>query len=40
MKPRLNPYQAAPETVKAMMALEDHLVKSGIEISLLSLIHI
>jgi AhpD family alkylhydroperoxidase len=38
MKPRLNPYQAAPETVKAMMALEDHLVKSGIEISLYHLV--
>ena len=38
MKPRLNPYQAAPETVKPMMALEDHLVKSGIEISLYHLV--
>ncbi|MEZ5830732.1 MAG: carboxymuconolactone decarboxylase family protein [Dongiaceae bacterium] len=38
MKPRLNPYQAAPETVKAMMALEDHLVKSGLETSLYHLV--
>jgi AhpD family alkylhydroperoxidase len=38
MKQRLNPYQAAPETVKAMMALEDHLVKSGLETSLYHLV--
>ena len=38
MKPRLNAYQAAPETMKAMMALEDHLVKSGLETSLYHLV--
>lgn len=38
MKPRLNPYQAAPETVKAMVALEDHLVNSGLETSLYHLV--
>ncbi|HEV8391859.1 MAG TPA: carboxymuconolactone decarboxylase family protein [Dongiaceae bacterium] len=38
MKPRINPIQAAPETVKAMIALEDHLVKSGLETSLYHLV--
>jgi AhpD family alkylhydroperoxidase len=38
MKPRLNPYQAAPETIQAMVALEDHLVKSGLETSLFHLV--
>jgi AhpD family alkylhydroperoxidase len=38
MKPRLNPYQAAPETIKAMVALEDHLVSSGLETSLYHLV--
>jgi AhpD family alkylhydroperoxidase len=38
MKQRLNPYQAAPETVKALMALEDHLAKSGLETSLYHLV--
>jgi AhpD family alkylhydroperoxidase len=38
MKPRLNPQQAAPETIKAMIALEDHLVKSGLETSLYHLV--
>jgi AhpD family alkylhydroperoxidase len=38
MKPRLNPQQAAPETMKAMIALEDHLVKSGLETSLYHLV--
>lgn len=38
MKPRLNPYAAAPETVKAMMALETHLATSGLETSLYHLV--
>ena len=38
MKPRLNPYAAAPETVKAMMALETHLANCGLETSLYHLV--
>jgi AhpD family alkylhydroperoxidase len=38
MKPRLNPYQASPETIKAVVALEDHLVNSGLERSLYHLV--
>jgi AhpD family alkylhydroperoxidase len=38
MKPRLNPYQAAPDTIKAVVALEDHLVNSGLETSLYHLV--
>jgi AhpD family alkylhydroperoxidase len=38
MKPRLNPIQAAPETMKAVIALEEHLVKSGLEQSLFHLV--
>ena len=38
MKPRLDPYKAAPETVKAMMALETHLANSGLETSLYHLV--
>ena len=38
MKPRLNPQQAAPATIKAMIALEEHLVNSGLEPSLYHLV--
>jgi AhpD family alkylhydroperoxidase len=38
MKPRLNPYQAAPETIKAVAALETHLANSGLETSLYHLV--
>lgn len=38
MQPRLNPFQAAPESIKAMMALENHLAKSGLETSLYHLV--
>jgi AhpD family alkylhydroperoxidase len=38
MKPRLDPYKAAPETVKAMIALETHLANSGLETSLYHLV--
>jgi AhpD family alkylhydroperoxidase len=38
MQPRLNPYQAAPETVKAVVALEEHLANSGLERSLYHLV--
>src|SRR3990170_8720404 len=38
MQPRVNPYQATPETVKALVALENHLVNSGLERSLYHLV--
>ena len=38
MTPRLNPYKAAPETIKAMVALETHVVTSGLEPSLIELV--
>jgi AhpD family alkylhydroperoxidase len=38
MKPRLNPYQASPETIKAVEALETHIVNSGLEHSLIELV--
>ena len=38
MKARLNPYQAAPETMKAAAALEAHIKASGLEPSLIELI--
>ena len=38
MKPRLNYLQAAPETLKALMALETHLANSGLEQSLYHLV--
>ena len=40
MKPRLNFYQAAPDTIKALSALEDHLRSTGLEPSLFELIKI
>lgn len=38
MKPRLNPYQAAPEAMKALMALEDYVQHSGLDHSLIDLV--
>jgi hypothetical protein len=38
MKPRLNPYQAAPEGMKALAALEGYIQKCGIEPSLIELV--
>jgi len=38
MKARLNHQKAAPETIKAMVALESHLASSGLEQSLYHLV--
>jgi AhpD family alkylhydroperoxidase len=38
MKPRMNFYQAAPDTMKALMALENQIVASGLEMSLIELV--
>jgi AhpD family alkylhydroperoxidase len=38
MKPRLNPYQAAPDAMKALGALESHVQGSGLEASLIELV--
>ena len=38
MKPRLNPYQAAPQAMKAVAALDAYVKSSGFEPSLLELI--
>jgi AhpD family alkylhydroperoxidase len=38
MKPRMNFYQAAPETVKALMALESQVTSTGLEQSLIELV--
>ena len=38
MKPRMNYYQAAPETIKALSALETLLQGSGLEQSLIELV--
>lgn len=38
MKPRMNYYQAAPETLKAMVAVEDVIKASGLELSLIELV--
>ena len=38
MKPRLNPYQAAPEAMKTVATLETYIQKSGIEPGLIELI--
>ena len=38
MKPRLNPYRAAPEAMKAMGALESYVQGSGLEPSLIELV--
>src|SRR5882757_2888978 len=38
MKPRMNFYQAAPETIKALVALEAQIKASGLEKSLYELV--
>ena len=38
MKPRMNFYQAAPDTMKALMALENQIASSGLEQSLMELV--
>src|ERR1700739_377997 len=38
MKPRMNFYHAAPEAMKAMMALENQIASSGLEQSLMELV--
>ena len=38
MKPRMNYYQAAPDTMKALMALENQIRGSGLEQSLIELV--
>jgi len=40
MKARLNPYQAAPETMKAMIALENHVRASGLDPTIVELVKI
>jgi AhpD family alkylhydroperoxidase len=37
MTPRLNPYKAAPEAMKAMVALENYVQQSGLDHSLIDL---
>ena len=38
MKPRMNYYQAAPETIKALLNVEDVIKASGLELSLIELV--
>ncbi|MFB9268438.1 carboxymuconolactone decarboxylase family protein [Bradyrhizobium erythrophlei] len=38
MKPRMNYYQAAPETIKALVAVENQIKASGLEQSLIELV--
>ena len=38
MNPRLNPYQAAPEAMKALVALENYVQHSGLDHSLIDLV--
>ena len=38
MQARLNPYKAAPEAMKALVALENHVQASGLERSLIDLL--
>jgi AhpD family alkylhydroperoxidase len=38
MKPRMNYFQAAPDTIKALMALESQIQGSGLEQSLIELV--
>jgi AhpD family alkylhydroperoxidase len=38
MTPRLNPYKAAPEAMKAMVALENYVQQSGLDHSLVDLV--
>ncbi|WOH82844.1 carboxymuconolactone decarboxylase family protein [Bradyrhizobium sp. BEA-2-5] len=40
MKPRMNFYQAAPETIKALVAVENQIAATGIEKSLIELVKI
>ena len=40
MKPRLNPYQAAPGAMKALMALETEVQQGGLEPTLVELVKI
>ena len=38
MKPRMNFYKAAPETIKALVAVEDQVKASGLEQSLIEMV--
>ena len=38
MTPRLNPYEAAPEAMKALVALENYVQESGLDHSLIDLV--
>ncbi|MBR0937082.1 carboxymuconolactone decarboxylase family protein [Bradyrhizobium jicamae] len=38
MKPRMNFFQAAPETIKALVAVENQITASGLEQSLIELV--
>ena len=38
MKPRLNPYQAAPDAIKALTALESYVQNCGLDHSLIDLV--
>lgn len=38
MQPRMNPYQTAPEAMKAMAALENYVLTCGLEASLIDLV--
>ena len=38
MNPRLNPHQAAPEAMKALLALENYVQQSGLDHSLIDLV--
>src|SRR5260370_10150754 len=38
MTPRLNPYKAAPEAMKALVALETYVQESGLDHSLIDLV--
>lgn len=40
MKPRMNFYQTAPDTMKALMALEEQIQSTGLEKSLIELVKI
>ncbi|KYG97677.1 carboxymuconolactone decarboxylase family protein [Bradyrhizobium sp. DOA1] len=40
MKPRMNYYQAAPDTIKALMVLEAQIQSTGLEKSLIELVKI
>ena len=40
MKPRMNYFQVAPETMKALMVLEEQIQSTGIEKSLIELVKI